>query len=207
MTEKLYFDPEFLTPPLVSIIVTNYNYEKYISRCLESIVNQNYGNFECIIVDDLSSDRSVEIIEEFIAKQSTSEKFRLIRHEINQGQMAAFMTGLANTSGHFVVFVDADDCLFSDFLEHHLKAHLNTCFSAALTCSDEITVGPSGELLEGSMQNMSKLREANQSKLDSHGKIPFIEYELNGTWTFGEQMALQQPTLPVCYVPPGSGYS
>ena len=54
--------------PLVSFIVTSYNYEKFLYKTLESIKNQSYKNFEIIIVDDASSDNSVNIAEEFIAQ-------------------------------------------------------------------------------------------------------------------------------------------
>ena len=52
--------------PFVTVIVTNYNYDRYIVSCLKSIAGQTYRSFNCVIVDDCSSDHSVELIQEFI---------------------------------------------------------------------------------------------------------------------------------------------
>ena len=82
-----------LKNPLVSFIVTSYNYEKFISRTLESIKNQTYKEFEIIIVDDCSSDNSAGVIERFIA-DNQDLRIILLRHDKNKGQLAAFQTGL-----------------------------------------------------------------------------------------------------------------
>ena len=71
--------------PLVSFIVTSFNYEKYLLKTLESIVAQSYKNIEIIIVDDASSDKSVEIAENFISVNQ-DKRITLIRHEKNLGQ-------------------------------------------------------------------------------------------------------------------------
>ena len=68
--------------PLVSFIVTSYNYEKYILRTIESIKNQSYTNFEIIVVDDCSSDKSCEIVENFIAENQYL-RITLIKQKYN----------------------------------------------------------------------------------------------------------------------------
>ena len=124
----------------VSVIVTSFNYAGYIETCLGSVAAQTYDEFECVIVDDASTDRSVDIIKRFI-DQHPGGRFRLVRHGENQGQMAGFQTGLQHTRGRFVVFVDADDVLLPHFLETHVVAHLNGLYEAALTNSDELQIG------------------------------------------------------------------
>ena len=84
--------------PLVSFIVTSYNYEKYILKTLESIKNQTYKNFEIIVVDDCSSDNSRQIIEQFISENQDLKITMLIQEE-NQGQLASMIKGLKHAHG------------------------------------------------------------------------------------------------------------
>ena len=70
--------------PLVSFIVTSYNYEKFIEKTLESIVSQTYENIEIIVVDDASTDDSVARIEHFI-QCNQNKRITLIKHQENQG--------------------------------------------------------------------------------------------------------------------------
>lgn len=141
---------ELVRGPLVSVIVTNYNYQQYVGECLRSIAAQTYQKFECIIVDDKSTDNSVATIREFIATTNGAEDFKLVEPKANGGQMSAFIEGFRLSKGAFVVFVDADDYLFPAFLETHLKAHLNSRVTAGLSCSDEIIVDGDNQLLAGS---------------------------------------------------------
>lgn len=135
--------------PLVSVIVTCYNYARYIEACLRSIQRQTYRHFECIVVDDCSTDASAEIVERFIRQQAQADQFRLVRRERNGGQMAAFRTGLAESKGTFVVYVDADDLLQERFIEAHLDVHLGF-FPVAFTSSDQYQINEHGELIGGS---------------------------------------------------------
>ncbi len=148
---------DHLKRPLVTVIVTSFNYGRYIETCLCSVLEQTYREFECVIVDDVSSDDSVEVVERFVGR-NPGGRFRLVRHAENQGQMAAFQTGLRKTSGRFVVFVDADDVLFPHFLETHVTAHLNGVYEAAFTNSDQFQVGRDGEVLSGTHMAIEKHR-------------------------------------------------
>ena len=136
-------------PPVVSVIVTSFNYGAYVEACLASIAAQTYRHFECVVIDDASTDESVEVVERFIASAKANGGFRLVRHSENKGQMAAFQTGLLHTSGSFVVFVDADDLLFPDFIETHVKAHLNSARMAAFTNSELLQISADGQVLSG----------------------------------------------------------
>lgn len=152
-----------LRRPLVSLIVTNYNYARFVEDCLRSICAQTYQDIECLIVDDVSTDDSVEVIERFIASTPEASKFELLKLETNGGQMNAFIEGFHRSKGAFVVFVDADDFLFPEFVETHLKAHLNQRYAAALTCSNEVVVDQSGQVLSAGLEKWAWPKDTVQS--------------------------------------------
>lgn len=137
-----------LRPPFVTVIVTNYNYEQFVVPCLESIAGQSYPHYKCIVVDDRSTDRSVEVIEAFIRSDRACGKFELLRSEKNGGQMAAFKAGIEKSEGAFTVLVDADDLLYEDFLDVHLRAHLHS-LPVAFTCSNQMEITESNEIQAG----------------------------------------------------------
>ena len=110
---------------MISFIVTSYNYENFILKTLESIKAQAYDDFEIIVVDDKSSDNSVEVVENFIA-ENQHLRITLIEHSENLGQLAAFQTGLRQAKGQFVSFIDSDDVISKDYARTHLKVHMAT---------------------------------------------------------------------------------
>lgn len=99
---------------LISIIVPIYNVEDYLRECLDSIQKQTYQNFECIMVNDGSTDNSKQIAEEYLV----DSRFMLI-NQSNQGLSGARNTGIKhlNVNSSFVSFVDSDDYIRSTFLE------------------------------------------------------------------------------------------
>lgn len=142
--------------PKVSFIVTSYNYELYIVECLRSVERQGYDNWECIIVDDVSTDATVECVEKFIQGSERRDRFRLICREENGGQMEAFREGLSLCNGSFVVMLDADDVLLEDFLEAHIHAHLSVK-TVAFTSSNQYQINGNGEIIGGQhMDHQSK---------------------------------------------------
>lgn len=134
--------------PKVSIIVTNYNYADYIQDCLQSVCLQTYPDVECIIIDDCSSDDSVERIERFIRSDTSPIRFTLIRHESTRGQYAAFRTGVQQAAGAFVSFLDADDLLLPDFVSEHVRVHLS-CPPVAFTSSNQYQIESRGQVIGG----------------------------------------------------------
>src|SRR5689334_3527169 len=98
-------DPDHVRHPIVSVIVTSFNYARYIEACLGSIARQSYRHFECIVVDDASTDDSIAVIQAFLSSELAAGQFTLVRHTRNEGQMAAFQSGLERARGSFVVFV------------------------------------------------------------------------------------------------------
>lgn len=92
--------------PFFSIVVPNYNNEAYIAGCLDSLLNQDFDDYEVIVVDDCSTDGSQAIIESYTAK---SDRIHLAPHEENRGPHPARKTGVEAARGEYVLFVDADD--------------------------------------------------------------------------------------------------
>lgn len=92
----------------ISIIVASFNQEKYLNECLTSVFNQSYSNWECIIVDDCSSDTSVVIAEKW---QSFDSRFRVIKLPTNKGVSVARNRGLGESKGDYFQFLDADDLI------------------------------------------------------------------------------------------------
>lgn len=91
--------------PEISIIVPVYNVEKYIDRCMDSILRQTFADFELILVDDGSLDQSGTICDEYAEKDN---RIRVI-HQKNRGLSSARNVGLANAGGKYVMFCDSDD--------------------------------------------------------------------------------------------------
>lgn len=129
--------------PMISFVVTSFNYGKFILTTLESIKAQTYKNFEIIIVDDCSSDNSCEIIEDFIS-YNQDIKITLIKHEKNMGQFASMITGLNAAQGEFISFIDSDDVLIPQYAKSHIRVHLET--SVAFTSCQIIEIGEDNEI-------------------------------------------------------------
>ncbi len=100
---KLYkFNEE---APLVSVIIAAYNCDKYINQCIDSLLNQNFKNFEIIVVDDGSTDRTYSILNEY----KTKNKNLYIYRQKNKYAGVARNNGLSRAKGEYVLFLDADD--------------------------------------------------------------------------------------------------
>ena len=97
---------------MISIIIPVYNAEKYLERCIKSVLNSTYGNFEVLLINDGSSDRSLEICRNYSDRDS---RIRVFTQE-NQGASAARNRGIEESLGEWIVFVDSDDVIACDFL-------------------------------------------------------------------------------------------
>ena len=102
----------------VSVIIPVYNTGEKLCRCLDSIIAQEYSDFECIVVDDGSTDVSVAIIDEYAAKDV---RFKAI-HKENGGVSSARNYGLEIAKGEWIVFVDSDDYLLPDHISSMMAA-------------------------------------------------------------------------------------
>lgn len=107
---------------LVSFIVIAYNVENYLEKCVKSIENQTYNNYKIIIVNDGSTDSSQEIAERLALQ---NKKISVI-NQLNKGASSARNTGIENSTGEFICFIDGDDYLSKDFLEYFLSIYEKT---------------------------------------------------------------------------------
>ncbi|WP_407378036.1 glycosyltransferase family 2 protein [Megamonas funiformis] len=101
----------------VSIIVPVYNVEKYIKRCLDSLINQTYKNLEIILIDDGSTDASGVICDQYRIEDN---RIKVI-HQKNSGLPSARNTGIDNITGNIVMFIDSDDWIDEDCVEKCIK--------------------------------------------------------------------------------------
>ena len=106
---------------MISVIVPVYNVEKYLERCLDSILNQTYSDLEIILVDDGSTDTSPEICDAYAKRDERIRTF----HQKNGGLSAARNTGLDNARGDYIGFVDSDDQIVPTMYESLLVAMEN----------------------------------------------------------------------------------
>ncbi|WP_346743006.1 glycosyltransferase family 2 protein [uncultured Streptococcus sp.] len=151
---------------LISIIVPIYNVEEYLKECLDSIQKQTYQNYDCIMINDGSTDSSREIAETYLV----DSRFRLINQD-NQGLSAARNTGLRNLKeeSSFVAFVDSDDYLNPLFLE-----------KLAEQISEDV------DIIEGTIQSFKEgiyynLLQIHQDKL----VLTTVEEKLEQLWSQG----------------------
>lgn len=139
---------------LISVIVPMYNVEKYINKTLKSIVNQTYTNFEVILIDDASTDKTVEIAESYAYKY---ENIKLVKQDVNKGVSIARNLGMELARGAYITFVDADDLLTKEALE--------ILYSTAMESDADLVLGVykilsnEGTRLSGLYNNFKSLSE------------------------------------------------
>ena len=134
---------------MISVIVTAYNIEEYLSRCMDSLIRQTYKSLEIILVDDGSTDGTAAICDEF---QEKYENVRVI-HQENQGPSAARNAGVRFAQGEFIGYVDGDDWTEPDMYEKMLEACLTTGAQIAICTYRQIGEGteeiqPTGNIIE-----------------------------------------------------------
>jgi glycosyltransferase involved in cell wall biosynthesis len=112
-----------MSTPLVSIIVPLYNKEKYILECLQSVVLQDFLNWQCIIVDDGSDDASAKLVNSFI--KSTPGNWRFLRKG-NNGPSSARNFGVLNSESEFIAFLDSDDIWMPEKLSKQIDYMQNS---------------------------------------------------------------------------------
>lgn len=120
------------TQPLISVIIPIYNVERYLERCLNSVISQDYHNLEIILVDDGATDDSGKIAENFAAKDNRI----MVIHQENGGLSDARNSGLAKAHGEYVTFIDSDDYVTKDYVSYMFGLLANTDFKASMAmCS------------------------------------------------------------------------
>lgn len=136
-----------ITNPLVSIIMPAYNASAYIAEAIQSVLNQTWTNWELIIVDDGSTDDTLQIAQSFARKDSCIQVY----HQHNQGGCVARNEALKHIAGDYVQYLDADDMLDKDKLAKQLEYATNDDILQYGTC---VRLSYNGNLLKSSMAGL-----------------------------------------------------
>jgi glycosyltransferase involved in cell wall biosynthesis len=134
----------------VSVIIPVYKVENYVAATVQSVLAQTYKNFEILLVDDGSPDRSIEICQQFI-----DSRIKIIRQE-NRGLPGARNTGIRHAQGEYLALLDSDDIWLPEKLEKHV-AHLVNSPSVGISFSRSAFIDEAGKSL--GIYQMPKLRE------------------------------------------------
>lgn len=162
-----------------SIVIPVYNVEQYLEECIESVLNQTYQNFEIILVNDGSTDRSGEICDRY--QKSCPGKIQVIHNE-NQGQMRARLCGVQSAMGELCLIIDSDDCIRLDMLTLlHGKFQETNCDMVLFNASKSADFGiplldlkfGDGQLFEGKAKKEIYEQIITTSRLNSVGMKAF----------------------------------
>ncbi|WP_029274509.1 glycosyltransferase family 2 protein [Pedobacter borealis] len=148
--------------PLVSIALCTYNGEKYLRQQLDSIVNQTYPNLEIVVVDDVSSDNTIEILNEYALKHT---KFRIIRNELNLGYVKNFEKAIGLCNGEYISLSDQDDIWSLDKIQL-LKDNIG---ANAMIYHDSEFIDQTDRPMNKRMSDVLNMYEGNSS-------LPFLFY-------------------------------
>lgn len=129
---------------MISVVITVYNREKYVAECLDSVINQTYSDIEILCVDDVSTDRSYEILQQYAAKDS---RIRLFRNEKNSGAQVSRNLALKEAKGEYIIYIDDDDWLSLDCLEQCMKEFMDNPEADCIALRD-IRVNADGTMYE-----------------------------------------------------------
>ena len=130
-------DKPLLQLPLVSVIVVNFNYGRFLRAAVDSVFGQTYPNVECIVVDNASTDESGAVLRAIEARYAN---VKIIRRADNGGQTRAALEGFAASAGPYVIFLDADDLLLPNCVETHVFVHLSLRVHVGFTSGDMLQV-------------------------------------------------------------------
>lgn len=195
--------------PLVSVSIACFNQEAFIEAAIRSVAAQSYGAFECVVVDDMSTDDSRRRIQACLDEMRDS-RFRFLPQPKNRGQMATMMAGLDATGGPLAAFLDGDDVWHPGFLERHVKAHLSPAGAAAMSSSDQLVMDAAGVVLAGSYpsfrlgdpRKIAAARKRVQVDDSSGTTLVFIDRRVAGwLWSSTSGMMFRRDVLSIIRLP------
>ena len=157
--------------PLVSVVVPVYNVEPYLLQCLNSIENQTYKNFECIIIVDGATDHSYEIAKEYSKEH---DRFKVF-YQDNAGSGPARNNGINHSIGEFICFVDPDDWVENNYIESLIIEQQRGDFDLVVLQSIRRNIDKHGKIVS-SIRNNKPALFFNCQK-DCRENFPFIMFE------------------------------
>lgn len=153
----------------ISVILPVFNEEKYIKATLDSIINQNFSDFEVIVVDDGSTDGTLKIVEETFKDSSIAHK---IIHQENRGVSSARNRGISLSCGEYIVFLDGDDYILTD----HLSQLYNPDYDFSLI---QLVKKEGDDLTNPHFYESDEITTKDFIKLELEMKIPFNFVQLS----------------------------
>lgn len=194
--------------PLVTIIIVNCNYGRFIEPCLMSVARQDYPNIECIVVDCASSDNSRAVIESTMAGLPSS-RFRVRHRDVNGGHLPNALSALSDVRGAFLVCLDSDDLLFPSFVATHLAAHMASGVSAPLSVTDQIQIDAEGQMLAGTCHWHQKWHELASPDPTSSCRARYVPPDWNSWamehWIWGSTSSIMFQTRVAKALAPAVG--
>jgi glycosyltransferase involved in cell wall biosynthesis len=138
--------PEATAAPLVTILISSYNYEGYVLQAIESALDQTYKNIEVLVTDDGSTDRSWELIQDF-AEKRRDPRLRIFRHE-NRGALQTTIFGVSEAKGEFIALLASDDFFYPDKIARQVHIFRNSPPSVAMVHTGAYADYGDGDALE-----------------------------------------------------------
>ena len=117
----------------VDIIIPVYNSQKYISKTIKSVLRQSFKNWKLIVIDDASTDRTLEILKKINKKKKIKQKIIILKNKINMGQAFSRNKGLQHSRAKFVAFLDSDDFWHKNKLKKQIKFMLSNNYDFTYT--------------------------------------------------------------------------
>lgn len=162
--------------PLISIVVPVYNVEKFLSHCIDSILNQSYKNIELILVDDGSRDHSGKICDDYAKK----DKRVKVYHKKNGGVSSARNYGMINAHGQYITFIDSDDWISKNFLENFRVEEIQADLYISGALYD----------IEGKLYSKKKYSEQYADNIDDIAKCFFSQNLKDNGYPWGKLFLL-----------------
>jgi glycosyltransferase involved in cell wall biosynthesis len=178
--------------PLVSVVVINCNYGRFLEEAIDSVFAQTYSATECIIVDNASTDETPAVL---AAIHERYPQVMIIKRDVNDGQTAATLVGFAQSSGHYVIFLDADDVLLPHCVESHIYVHLSSRIHIGLTAGDMLQ-SLNGDIILGTGEAMNRYLRSGR------GQRPHIWRPYRGEPGWHPTHLGENLSAKVRYVPP-----
>lgn len=131
--------------PLVTIGIPVYNVEPYVEKCLLSVLNQTYQQLEILVVDDLGTDRSMQLVEQLQQSHPSGQKIRIVTHTCNKGLGEARNSAIDEAKGKYLCFVDSDDYIEPQTIELLVKEAEANEADAVFASSRKVVYGTNEE--------------------------------------------------------------
>ena len=157
--------------PLITVYITNHNYQKYISKSITSVLNQNFKNFELIIIDDGSTDNSIKEIEKFTKK---NKEIIFIKQK-KKGLVASNNIAINIARGKYIMRLDADDWLDTNALKIMYSA-INKNKDIAMVFPDYYEVNSEGKIISKFIRH--NFKKVNVKDQPAHGACSLIKLEI-----------------------------